>query len=240
MYLEWGMMRADNRFNFKEHLGTLVIMFFFWIIAIVLWRSTGKIFYLFNFLYIGTSIGLALVIYSVLPGEKKSSGRILTLFLVGGYMLIFLGLVESENMQLEGFFFYLLSGFFAGSVIHYLVGKIFGPFLFGRGWCGWACWTAMVLDLLPHKRSSGRIPGKLGWLRYAHFFLSLSVVLLLWFGSGYRTKSYGNTELYWLLYGNAVYYFLDVPQAPHIYHYLNINPWRRYAIGQPLHIKIEV
>ena len=207
------MMRDDNRFNFKEHVSTLVIMVFFWIIAIVMWQSTGKIFYLFNFMYIGTSIGLAIVIYSVLPREKKSSGRILTLFLIGGYMLIFVGLVERENMQLEGFFFYLLSGLFAGSVIHYLIGKIFGPFLFGRYWCGWACWTVMVLDLLPHKRSSGRIPGKLGWLRYAHFILSLGIVLFFWFGLGYRTKSYGNTELYWLLFGNAIYYFLGITLA---------------------------
>lgn len=43
-------------------------------------------------------------------------------------------------------------GRFEAAVIHYAVAKIFGPLLFGRGWCGYACWTAMVLDLLPYKR----------------------------------------------------------------------------------------
>jgi ferredoxin len=28
--------------------------------------------------------------------------------------------------------------------MHYLIAKIVGPVLFGRIWCGWACWTAMV------------------------------------------------------------------------------------------------
>ena len=66
-------------------------------------------------------------------------------------------------MQIEGFFFYLLAGFYAGSVIHYLVAKIVGPLVFNRGWCGWACWTAMVLDLLPYKRNKrGPCAGKWG------------------------------------------------------------------------------
>jgi hypothetical protein len=41
------------------------------------------------------------------------------------------------------------------AVVHYLIAKVFGPMLFGRIWCGWACWTVMVLDLL---RSSFEMP----------------------------------------------------------------------------------
>ena len=102
--------------------------------------------------------------------------------LVGLYMLGFLGFIAKENMQIEGFFFYLLAGFFAGSVIHYLVAKIFGPMIFGRGWCGWACWTAMVLDFLPFKKSkAGRPSASWEKLRVVHFVLSLLLVLALWF-----------------------------------------------------------
>jgi polyferredoxin len=95
-------------------------------------------------------------------------------------MLGFLGIVKKENMQLEGFFFYLMSGFFTGSVIHYLVAKNLGPILFGRGFCAWACWTAMVLDFLPYKKNkSGRIEAKWEILRYIHFSFSLVFVLVL-------------------------------------------------------------
>jgi len=199
-------MKSEEKFDFKELASSLVIVIPFWIVAIFLWRSTGDIFYLFNFLYIGAAIGVGIGVYSALPRKKKPLGRKLTLFLIGGYLLVFLGLLKFENLQIEGFFFYLLAGFFSGSVVHYMVAKIFGPILFNRAWCSWACWTAMMLDLLPYNRSSGRIPGKWGWLRYIHFILSLSIVLLLWFGFGYRVESKSITELYWLLAGNAIYY----------------------------------
>ena len=71
--------------------------------------------------------------------------------LVGLYMLVYLGLISQENMQIEGFWYYLFTGVFEAATIHYAVAKIFGPLLFGRGWCGYACWTAMVLDFLPYK-----------------------------------------------------------------------------------------
>lgn len=206
-------MKSKDEFDFKELASSLAIVIPFWIVAVVLWRSTGDIFYLFNFLYIGAAIGVGIGVYSALPRKKKSLGRKLTLFLIGGYLFVFLGLLKFENLQIEGFFFYLLAGFFSGSVIHYMVAKIFGPILFGRAWCSWACWTALILDLLPYERSSGRIPGKWGGLRYIHFILSLSIVLLLWFGSGYRVESRSITELYWLLAGNAIYYATGITLA---------------------------
>ncbi len=55
----------------------------FRIVAIVLWQSTGDLFYLFNFLYIGTAIGIGTGFYSALPRKKKSLGRKLTWFLIG-------------------------------------------------------------------------------------------------------------------------------------------------------------
>ncbi|MFW6375650.1 MAG: 4Fe-4S binding protein [Thermoplasmatota archaeon] len=101
---------------------------------------------------------------------------------------------------------------FYGSVIHYLVAKIFGPLLFNRGWCGWACWTAMILDLLPFDNSEGRVKG-LGKIRYVHFALSLGMVLGFLYLVGYSVKSQSLNELYWLLCGNAVYYALGIGLA---------------------------
>ena len=185
----------------------IIIFIVFWAIAIVLWQTKGNIFYLLNFGYIGTAVGLGIGLYILLPRKKKPSGRRFAQLLVGVYMLGFLGLLKKENMQLEGFFFYLLTGFFAGSVIHYLVAKIAGPILFGRGFCGWACWTAMVLDLLPHKRNlNGRIAAIWEKVRYVHFAVSLCLVLILWFLFGYRPALIGNTDLAWLVGGNIFYF----------------------------------
>lgn len=207
-------MRFDDRFNFGKLTQPVIIMVVFWIIAVILWRTTGNIFYLFNFMYLGTAIGVGIIVYEALPRRRKYWGRRLAQFLVGVYMLVFLGLLKRENMQIEGFFFYLLSGFFAGSIIHYLVAKIAGPLLFNRGWCGWACWTAMILDFLPYKRNKqGRLGNKWGYLRYAHFGLSLGMVLMLWFGLGYRMDKHGMTGFYWLLGGNALYYVSSLTLA---------------------------
>lgn len=200
-------MTAKETFDFSSLKVPLFLLAIFWSIAVILWQTTGKIFYLFNFGYIGTSLGIGIGVYSTLPKRLKPWGRRLSQFLVGAYMLVFLGLIERENMQVEGFFFYLLGGVFAGAVIHYLIAKVFGPALFNRGWCGWACWTAMLLDLLPFRRNPcGRLPAKWGHLRYIHFGLSLILVLVLWFGVGYRVEDQSSTELWWLLAGNVFYY----------------------------------
>lgn len=192
----------------------LVLLIVFWVIAVIFWQLKGNIIFLFNFGYIGTSIGLGLGIYQFLPKKKKHWGRRLAQILVGTYMLIFLGIIMAENMQIEGFFLYLLAGIFSGSTIHYLVAKLAGPVIFSRGWCGWSCWTAMILDLLPYKRNkTGRLSRRWEYLRYVHFAVSLGAVLVLWYGLGYRIDSSIFAPLVWLISGTMLYYFIGIALA---------------------------
>ena len=200
-------MKPLNIFELKNLRTPLILLLIFWSIAIALWQTKGNIFYLYNFGYIGTALGVGIGLYNLLPRKKKPSGRRFAQLLIGVYMLVFLGIFKMENMQIEGFFFYLLSGFFSGSVIHYLVAKILGPVLFGRGFCGWACWTAMVLDYLPYKENKpGRIAVKWELLRYIHFAFSLLLILVLYFLFHYRPVPMGRTELLWLVFGNTIYF----------------------------------
>ncbi len=197
----------NNAYELKKLRAPFIIFLSFWFTAIVLWQTTGNIFLLFNFGYIGTAVGVGIGLYVLLPRKKKPSGRRLAQLLIGIYMLVFLGIIKKENMQLEGFFFYLFSGIFSGSVIHYLIAKILGPVLFGRGYCGWSCWTAMVLDFFPYKRNrTGRISSKWESLRYVHFGFSLLLVLVLWFLFQYRPIQKGQDALIWLGVGNAFYF----------------------------------
>ena len=192
----------------------LALLVVFWVIAIIFWQLKGNIFFLFNFGYIGTSIGLGLGIYQFLPKKKKRWGRRLAQILVGTYMLVFLGIIMAENMQIEGFFLYLLAGIFSGSTIHYLVAKLAGPVIFSRGWCGWSCWTAMILDLLPYKRNkTGRLSRRWEYLRYVHFAVSLGAVLVLWYVLGYRIDSSIYAPLVWMLSGTILYYFIGIALA---------------------------
>lgn len=186
----------------KDYLPPLIILLIFEAIAVTLWLTKGNLFYLFNFSYIGLSIALGLFLYS----KKIKHARRIVQFLVGCYMLVYLGIISNENMQIEGFWYYLFTGVFEAATIHYAIAKIFGPLLFGRGWCGYACWTAMILDLLPYK-TPAEPRKKFGFIRYIMFVVSFVFVASLFILRA------GNMEkiMFWsFLIGNIVYYAVGV------------------------------
>lgn len=200
-------------FSLKNLAMPFVFLVIFWGLAIALYVSSGFFFYLFNFGYIGTSVALGIFLIQALPKKHKAWGRRISQILVGCYMLFFLGFFNRENMQLEGFFMLLLSGIFAAAVMHYLIAKIIGPLIFGRAWCSYACWTAMVLDLLPYKRPENKRILYLGMVRYAYFFLSLSLVLIIWFILKDPVKPQSTRELYWFIGGNVLFYSAGIALA---------------------------
>lgn len=189
----------------KSIVLSLLIFSIFLVVAITLWLTKDNIFYLFNFAYIGGSIALGLFL---MGNNYKHSRRIVQL-LVGLYMLIYLGFICNENMQIEGFWYYLFTGVFEAATIHYAVAKIFGPLVFGRGWCGYACWTAMILDFLPYKVPNHKRK-KIGFIRYIVFVISLVFVSLLFL------CHVGNIEkiMFWsFLIGNILYYIVGIVLA---------------------------
>ena len=202
-----------SEFTFNKLIVPGVVMLAFWGVALWGWLASGYVQPLFMFGYIGTSIGLGLGLYAILPKQRKPIGRRLTLFLVGAFLIGFALFIGQENTQIEGLMFALLTGVVQMAVIHYMIAKIFGPVLFGRLWCGWACWTVMILDLLPFTQPSGRLAGKWGWLRYLHFGLSLSLVLVLFFIFGFRDGATGRLAVIWFLIGNVLYYAIGITLA---------------------------
>ena len=159
-----------------------------------------------NFSYIGACLGLGTALFTA----GKRYARHFVQVAVGSYMLLYLGVISHENMQIEGFWYYLFLGVFEAATIHYAVAKIFGPLLFGRGWCGYACWTAMVLDFLPYKQPQKPRKKRLGILRYVLFALSLALV------SGLFLMKAAHLEeiMFWLfLAGNALYYIAGIALA---------------------------
>ena len=190
----------------KKYSIPIIMWLVFESIAVILWQALDNIFYLFNFSYIGTSIAIGLFLFA----RKQKYARHVIQFAVGLYMLGYLGFLQHENMQIEGFWYYLFLGVFEAATIHYAVAKIFGPLLFGRGWCGYACWTAMVLDFLPYKQPKKPRKEKLGVLRYVMFVLSLAVVLSLFL------MKIANLEriMFWIfLVGNTFYYIVGIVLA---------------------------
>ena len=191
--------------DMRKYIVPAVMLMVFETVAVTLWLTKDKIFYLFNFSYIGISITLGLVLFI----RKHKHARRVVQLLVGLYMLVYLGFISGENMQIEGFWYYLFTGVFEAATLHYAIAKIFGPLIFGRGWCGFACWTAMVLDFLPYK--TPREPRKkLGWIRYVTFAASLVFVSALFLaGVGQLERI-----MFWaFLIGTIVYYAVGIGLA---------------------------
>jgi ferredoxin-type protein NapH len=131
---------VDWRNKMKKYFLPLGVLGIFMTIAVTLWLTQDNIFYLFNFSYIGISIFFGIFLYI----KKYKYARRVAQLLVGLYMLVYLGFICGENMQIEGFWYYLFTGVFEAATIHYAVAKIFGPLLLaevgvgmpvGRQWC---------------------------------------------------------------------------------------------------------
>jgi polyferredoxin len=187
----------------KRFLLPCIMFLVFETIAIILWLSLDNIFYLFNFTYIGffVSLGIGLVI------AHYKNARIFIQFFIGLYMLVYLGLICRENMQLEGFFYYIAIGIFEAAAIHYLVAKIGGPLIFGRGWCGYSCWTAMILDLFPYKIPQKQPVEKLSLLRIAIFMLSLAYFLTIFI---LYKEAIEKIMFISFIIGNIIYYVIGI------------------------------
>ena len=87
-------MRTEDVFDFTKMRRPLIIMIVFLGISIVVWQTTGKIFFLYNFMYIGIALGVGVGMYAALPKRQKPWGRRFAQFLIGTYMLVFLGLFQ--------------------------------------------------------------------------------------------------------------------------------------------------
>ena len=98
----------------KKYSIPIIMWLFFESIAIILWQTLDNIFYLFNFSYIGTSIAIGLFLFA----RKQHYARHVIQFAVGLYMLGYLGFLQHENMQSEGFCYYLFLGVFEAATIH--------------------------------------------------------------------------------------------------------------------------
>ena len=188
---------------FRKYRVPVFLFILFELIGILFTFIWNHLFFLFNFSYIG--IFVSLTVGLMIAGKKNA--RIISEFAVGLYMLVFLGIMNRENMQLSGFFYFVSMGIFQAAVIHYAVAKIGGPLIFGRTWCGFACWTAMILDILPFKTPKTPRKEKLGIFRLFVFITTLLYFCFVWFF--YREKI-DNIMYISFLAGNALYYITGI------------------------------
>jgi polyferredoxin len=183
-------------------------------LALGLYYGIGWWGFLIIFPWIGISISLGIYLRRILPQQKRNLGRKVSILLIMPILLLFVPIFNNENFQLEGVMLIILVGFFSKGFIHYAIAKLFGPLIWGRGFCGWACWTAAILDWLPIQKE-GIISPKLKDLRYLALLISILLPVILVFAINYdvRANYIHKAELGWMIVGNMIYYGLAIPMA---------------------------
>lgn len=142
-----------------------------------------------GFWIIGPWVGAGMTIGGLI-GEARGKkdpdlGRRISMLSIVPLFIVFLGIFQRENMQIEETVFYtayfLSSAVFTRCLIHFAAAKVIGPLIWGRGFCGWVCWIAAITEWLPI-RENRPIPKKLTLIRIPVLIVSLLVPLLLMAG----------------------------------------------------------
>ncbi|NWG20696.1 MAG: 4Fe-4S binding protein [Chloroflexi bacterium] len=185
-----------------------------WGVGVIAWLFSHSLAPLIFFGYLGTVVAPGVTYYLGLSPGKRIAGRRPLVAAIGLGMLaaaLARVLAQQSIVAVEGLFFELFSGIFGAALLHFVIAKLIGPLIFGRVYCGWACWTGALLDLLPFRHSEGRRGGIWPWLRYIHLAVSLALVAGLWFSYSYLPGPF--EALIWFLSGVALYYLLGVTLA---------------------------
>jgi polyferredoxin len=176
------------------------------------------------FPWIGGWITIGILIALEREGKAKDLGRRISIIMIAPVFLVFLGFMQHENLQIEETVFYTLlfiaTGIFTRVLIHYAIAKILGPFIWGRGFCGWACWTAAVLEWLPVKENCP-VPVKYTRIRYPVLAVSILIPVLFvllgydWvsnhiYEDGKAISAGKPGALIWFLAGNGIYYLAAI------------------------------
>jgi ferredoxin-type protein NapH len=158
-----------------------------WTVAGLLWSSGNRPFAVSAFA-LGLSLGPCLTAYATSPRLFKQLQRRVVLF-TGGVSVLAPALLGAGSLDIEGFFAALFSGTAGAAVGHTVVTVIAGPLVFGRVLCGWGCWRAMVLELLPPWRGTGRRWGAWALLPYVGLATSAGASAVCVHALGHRPPS---------------------------------------------------
>jgi polyferredoxin len=203
--------------------GILIPLF----IGIILSVSMGLTLWV-GFFYVFIPIGLSIFIGQIVSHYNKNfeMGRRISLALIAFVFLGFLGIMQHENLQIEETVFYFAyfinTGIFTRVLIHYAIAKIAGPLIWGRGYCGWACYTAALFEWLPINENK-KISKKYTYIRIPVLIISLLIpFIFIQTGYDYLNKHidspvfgfpiqhYKIDQFIWFIIGNIIYYIIGI------------------------------
>jgi ferredoxin-type protein NapH len=179
----------------------------------------------FFFVFIPIGLSISIGTFLSIKLNNPDLGRKISLSIISLVFLVFLGIMQRENMQIEETVIYLAyfitTGVFTRVLIHYAIAKVFGPLIWGRGYCGWACYTAALLEWLPIKENKP-IPKKYTYIRIPVLIVSILIpFVLIQSGYDYMTRHIDSSitsfieskkfdQFIWFLVGYILYYIVGI------------------------------
>jgi len=179
----------------------------------------------FFFVFIPIGLSVSIGFFLSIRYKNPDLGRKISLSIISLVFLVFLGIMQRENMQIEETVIYLAyfitTGVFTRVLIHYAIAKVFGPLIWGRGYCGWACYTAALLEWLPIKENR-HIPKKYTYIRIPVLIVSILIpFILIQSGYDYMTRHIDSSitsfieskkldQFIWFLVGYILYYIVGI------------------------------
>lgn len=208
-------LNGKRKMAIKKYKKALIPFLIGVILAIVLYLIVRWCGFLILFPWIGAAISIAIFLQLKLKGKNRLLGRKICILMIMPALLIFVPVFNNENFQLEGVGLIVLVGFFNKGFIHYMIAKISGPLIWRRGFCGYACWTAAILDWLPIISKNNNINRLYRNIRYVTLIISIAIPVYMVFGLAYDPwENYINVmEMKWMFVSNGIYYLLAIPLA---------------------------
>jgi hypothetical protein len=106
-------MSSKSKANFSAYVSTPLMTFLGFLIASLVFTfilkepSPVPVFIIFAVIQI-----MCMTLFAFLPAKGRTVVRLISMFLVGSFIMVLAGVLGHTNFQLEGFFFYLLTGVF--------------------------------------------------------------------------------------------------------------------------------
>lgn len=79
--------------------------------------------------------------------------RLCLQFILGSFLLLWLGMIIGVNFQFPEIFFDAYSGIVTGALIQLIVARLILPFFLGNAFCSRACWTGFFFELTNTKKA---------------------------------------------------------------------------------------
>lgn len=184
--------------NFKIPIISLVI---FLIIGLFVWLFRGNVLYFYLFMGIGIFEFNTRVFISFFPKFRQIT-RLSVQFVIGAFLLIWLGLFKGVNFQFSQLFFDMYQGIITGVLIQIVVARLIIPFFFGNAFCSRACWTGFVFELTNQKTSAKKVYKRNQWLAFGYMFLLIVIAVYIIFF--WKPIFNDDFKKYWIIIENVI------------------------------------